>query len=136
LLSLLLDNKEVGIDVDRKDITDITVKELNEAEKEQPEVKEIKEYEIRGEARKFYIDGYDCVIGIIVGILAIAVFGWIFHKSLKKGIALLLLPDGMSIEGESLGAFLAAPLGTLFGMFISAGIRMIIRETFLNKRAN
>jgi len=69
---------------------------------------------------------------MVIGIISIAVFGWIFHKSFKKGIALLLLPDGMSIEGESLGAFLAAPLGTLFGMFLSASIRTIAK-TFLKK---
>ncbi|OUM64226.1 hypothetical protein PIROE2DRAFT_9068 [Piromyces sp. E2] len=134
-----IENKEdIGIVVERKDISDITVKELSEAEKEKekPKTQELKEYEVKGEARKFYINGYDCVIGIIVGIISIAVFGWIFHKDFKKGIALLILPDGMSIEGESLGAFLAAPLGTLFGMFLSAFIRMIARETFLNKKAN
>jgi len=88
--------------------------------------------EFKGEARKFYINGYDGVVGIVVGIISIVIFGWIFHKDFGKGVALLLLPDGMSIEGESLGAFLSAPLGTLFGMFISAGVRTLYNE-IINK---
>ena len=85
-----------------------------------------KTYAINGEERKFYINGYDCVIGMVVGIISIAIFGWIFHKDFYEGLALLLLPSGMSVEGESLGAFLAAPLGTLFGIFVSAGIRTLV----------
>lgn len=65
---------------------------------------------------------------MVIGIIAIVIFGWIFHKDFNKGLALLLLPDGMSIEGESLGAFLAAPLGTLSGMFLSAGIRTLVNS--------
>ncbi|OUM70300.1 hypothetical protein PIROE2DRAFT_52825 [Piromyces sp. E2] len=121
----LVDEKEIGIVVDSSDVT-----------KKEQKSQETIENEIEGEPRNFYINGYDCVVGMIVGILAIVIFGWMFHKDLKKGISLLLLPDGMSIEGESLGAFLAAPLGTLFGMFLSASIRMLINQTFLNKKEN
>ncbi|ORX81546.1 hypothetical protein BCR32DRAFT_220143 [Anaeromyces robustus] len=122
--------ENIGVVVDGMDISNMKVNDHNkETLQKESDIKNIKkEYEIKGEPRDFYIDGYDCIVGMILGILSIAIFGWIFHKSLKKGIALLLLPDGMSVEGESLGAFLAAPLGTLFGMFISAGIRMIIRK--------
>jgi len=119
---LILDENEnrenFGIVIDKKS-------EMMELQR-----KDIKKsvYEIKDEPRKFYINGYDCVIGIFIGIITIIIFGWIFHKDFNKGLALLILPDGMSIEGESFGAFLAAPLGTLFGMFISACIRTIIKR--------
>jgi Na+/proline symporter len=118
-LNIVVDEKTVDI-VDFKEDGD--KKEIEKLDRKE------KSSEIKGEPRKFYINGYDCVIGIVVGIISIAIFGWIFHKDFKKGLALLLLPDGMSIEGESLGAFLAAPLGTLFGIFVSAGIRTLYNE--------
>lgn len=115
-------SKESLENIDNKSIS---INEKKEIEKEKEEE--------RGEERVFYVQGSDVVFGMAIGIISIVLFGWGFHKSFKKGLELLLLPDGMSVEGESLGAFLAAPFGTLLGIFVAASIRTLVRQTILNK---
>ena len=70
-------------------------------------------------------NGLDFVVGIIGGISSIIGFGAVFHGNILDGIKLLGLPNGLSALGESMGAFIAAPVGSTVFMLLSWKIRTL-----------
>lgn len=63
-----------------------------------------------------------------IGFLTVFVFGTIFYNGdAYAGISLIALPEGLYIQDYSvLGAFLAAPLGSLGFTFVAFGIRGLV----------
>lgn len=72
----------------------------------------------------YFLNGVDAVGGAVGGFLTVFIFGTILYDSAAKGIALIGLPNGLYIDDYSvLGAFFAAPLGSLGWTFVTCGIR-------------
>lgn len=117
-------NDTLAIGVDEQDIT------CNDEKTNNSMIQDNEKCEKNTYVKKndFYINGIDGIVGMIMGIISIILFGWAFHKSFEEGIKLLVLPNGMSVEGESLGVFLSAPIGTFVGMIISAFVRWSFRK--------
>ncbi|KAJ1568026.1 hypothetical protein HK405_003867 [Cladochytrium tenue] len=81
-----------------------------------------------------YLTGLDFMVGCIGGLFSVFLFGLGFsHGDAAYAISLLGLPNGMSVPGESLGVFLAAPAGSMLFMFLSAAVRRPV-ERFLLRR--
>ncbi|KAJ3055491.1 hypothetical protein HK097_010350 [Rhizophlyctis rosea] len=74
------------------------------------------------------LNGFDFVVSVVGGFVSVVGFGWVFEGSFEYGIKLLGLPNGLSKSGESIGAFVAAPLGALVFMFLSSFIRRPIMK--------
>ncbi|TPX35067.1 hypothetical protein SmJEL517_g02485 [Synchytrium microbalum] len=72
--------------------------------------------------------GMDYILGFIGGMLGVIGFGWIEGGSLDYGVNLLTLPNGLDKPGESLGAFLVAPVVSVLVMALSAFARFIVRR--------
>ncbi|CDU26326.1 uncharacterized protein SPSC_06520 [Sporisorium scitamineum] len=72
----------------------------------------------------YFLNGVDAVGGAVGGFFTVFIFGTIFFGSAAKGIALIGLPTGLYVDDYSvLGAFFAAPLGSLGWTFVTCGIR-------------
>ncbi len=79
----------------------------------------------------YFINWIDALTGGIGGLLGIFIFGSIFYKDAKKGIELLGLPQGLYDGDYSvLGAFIVAPLSSIFFTFLSFGIRLGVLWAF------
>ncbi|OMH80952.1 hypothetical protein AX774_g5605 [Zancudomyces culisetae] len=75
-----------------------------------------------------FIEEFDACVGAIGGILSVGIFGTIYYGNAKDGWGLLMLPDGLYMDDYSvLGAFLAAPIGSL----IFTGLGFCLRSVFL-----
>ena len=72
----------------------------------------------------YFLNGVDAVGGAVGGFLTVFIFGTIFYHSASEGIKLIGLPNGLYIDDYSvLGAFFAAPLGSLGWTFVTCAIR-------------
>ncbi|PWY99472.1 hypothetical protein BCV70DRAFT_227289 [Testicularia cyperi] len=85
--------------------------------------------------RLYFINGFDAFVGAVGGFFTVFVFGTIFYGDAAQGISLLGLPNGLYLDDFSvLGAFFAAPLGSLGFTFVAflarAGVMYVVcRQT-------
>lgn len=74
----------------------------------------------------YYLNWIDVLLGGIGGLFGVFIFGSIFYHNAKDGIELIGLPSGLYITDYSvLGAFIVAPLSSIFFTFLSFGVRLI-----------
>ncbi|CAO1635345.1 unnamed protein product [Sympodiomycopsis kandeliae] len=80
-----------------------------------------------GLSRKLYfLNGFDVFVGACGGFFTVFVFGAIFFRDAYEGLRLIILPQGLYVEDYSvLGAFFAAPLGSLGWTFVGFGLRYV-----------
>ncbi|KAJ3272550.1 hypothetical protein HK104_004454 [Borealophlyctis nickersoniae] len=69
------------------------------------------------------LNGVDFIVGVVGGFIGVIGFGWVYGGSIQFGGQLLGVPHGLNATGESIGAFVAAPVGSAVFMFLSALIR-------------
>ncbi|KAI9203030.1 uncharacterized protein BJ171DRAFT_425841 [Polychytrium aggregatum] len=72
------------------------------------------------------VNGFDFLLGFVGSILSVFFFGWIWEGNAMAGLLLLMPP--LSVPGESIGAFLIAPIAGIFFSVLSAYIRRGIRR--------
>ncbi|KAK0565870.1 hypothetical protein OC861_003531 [Tilletia horrida] len=74
----------------------------------------------------WWLNGFDVFVGACGGFFTVFLFGTAFYGGdAIKGGALISLPEGLYIEDYSvLGAFLAAPIGSVGWSFIAFGFRV------------
>lgn len=77
--------------------------------------------------RLYFLNGVDVFVGAAGGFFTIFVFGAIFYRDAYQGLRLIVLPNGLYpvYDYSVLGAFLAAPLGSLGWTFAGFGLRYI-----------
>ncbi|EPQ27514.1 uncharacterized protein PFL1_05052 [Pseudozyma flocculosa PF-1] len=75
-----------------------------------------------------FLNGFDAFFGAVGGFFTVFVFGTVFYDGdAGKGIALLALPEGLYVTDYSvLGAFFAAPLGSVGFTFVACGLRALV----------
>lgn len=72
----------------------------------------------------YFLNGVDAVGGAVGGFFTVFLFGTAFYGSAEQGIKLIGLPEGLYIDDNSvLGAFFAAPLGSLGWTFATFAVR-------------
>lgn len=72
----------------------------------------------------YWLNGFDAFFGAFGGFFTVFVFGAIFYRDAYQGLRLIILPNGLYIDDYSvLGAFFAAPLGSLGFTFVGFGLR-------------
>ncbi|PWN46831.1 hypothetical protein IE53DRAFT_407783 [Violaceomyces palustris] len=78
-----------------------------------------------GLVKRFYwLNGFDAFVGALGGFFTVFIFGTIFYGNATDGGKLLGLPNGLYIDDFSvLGAFFAAPLGSIGWTFAAFGAR-------------
>ncbi|CAI2165558.1 14386_t:CDS:2 [Funneliformis geosporum] len=72
----------------------------------------------------YFINSIDALVGGIGGLFGVFIFGSILYNSAKMGIELLGLPSLYNNDYSVLGAFVAAPLASIFFTFLSFGVRL------------
>ncbi|RHZ81112.1 hypothetical protein Glove_123g158 [Diversispora epigaea] len=73
----------------------------------------------------YFLNWFDALIGGIGGMFSVFIFGSIYFGNVKDGINLILLPNGLYSDDYSvLGAFIAAPFGSLFFTFFAFLLRL------------
>ncbi|CAG8551145.1 11705_t:CDS:2 [Funneliformis caledonium] len=72
----------------------------------------------------YFINGIDALVGGIGGLFGVFAFGSILYNSAKMGFELLGLPSLYNNDYSVLGAFVAAPLASIFFTFLSFGVRL------------
>ncbi|RGB41237.1 hypothetical protein C1646_649619 [Rhizophagus diaphanus] len=73
----------------------------------------------------YFLNWIDVLLGGIGGLFGVFIFGSIFYHNAKDGIELIGLPLGLYITDYSvLGAFIVAPLSSIFFTFLSFGVRL------------
>jgi hypothetical protein len=84
----------------------------------------------------YYLNWIDALLGGIGGLFGVFIFGTIFFHNAKDGIELIGLPSGLYITDYSvLGAFIVAPLSSIFFTFLSFGVRLSIMWVFAKIRS-
>ncbi|KAJ3281612.1 hypothetical protein HDU76_008885, partial [Blyttiomyces sp. JEL0837] len=74
-----------------------------------------------------FFNGLDFVVGTFGGMLSVVFFGAAFsHGDWGYAVSLLGLPNQISVAGESLGVFIAAPAGSVVFMVVCALIRRAV----------
>lgn len=74
----------------------------------------------------YFLRGFDVFCGALGGFFTVFIFGAIFYRDAYEGIRLIILPNGLYIDDYSvLGAFFAAPLGSLGWTFVGFGLRYV-----------
>ncbi|KAN0065791.1 hypothetical protein ACQY0O_000921 [Thecaphora frezii] len=82
----------------------------------------------------YFLNGFDAFVGAIGGFFTVFVFGTIFYGDAKQGISLLGLPNGLYIDDYSvLGAFFAAPLGSIGFTFAACVVRAAATWVYCQK---
>ncbi|SOV08893.1 uncharacterized protein UDID_04648 [Ustilago sp. UG-2017a] len=72
----------------------------------------------------YFLNGVDAVGGAVGGFLTVFLFGTAFYGNAADGIKLVGLPNGLYLDDFSvLGAFFAAPLGSIGWTFATCAIR-------------
>lgn len=72
----------------------------------------------------YFLNGVDAVGGAVGGFLTVFLFGTAFYGNAADGIKLIGLPNGLYLDDFSvLGAFFAAPLGSIGWTFATCAIR-------------
>lgn len=76
----------------------------------------------------YFLNGVDVVVGAAGGFFTIFVFGAIFYRDAYEGLRLIVLPNGLYpvYDYSVLGAFFAAPLGSIGWTFAGFGIRYVL----------
>lgn len=81
-------------------------------------------------------NGLDFCVGVFGGVFSIVLFGTLFNGGdVIKGVQLLGLPNGMSVPGESMGAFLSAPVGSVAFMLGFWILRRIVFSGHVEKES-
>ncbi len=81
---------------------------------------------------KLQPNGIDFCAAVFGGLFCVVTLGTIMNGGdVGSGFTLLSLPNGLSKSGESIGAFIAAPVGSLLFFFGSCFIRRLIASLFL-----
>ena len=79
----------------------------------------------------WFLNGFDAFVGACGGWLTTFIFGTIFYGNATEGGQLVILPNGLSIDDYSvLGAFFAAPLGSLGFTFVGLAARAAVMWIF------
>jgi Na+/proline symporter len=74
----------------------------------------------------YFLNGFDVFCGGVGGFLTVFIFGTIFYGNAYQGISLIVLPEGLyTTDYSTLGAFFAAPLGSLGWTFAAFGARYV-----------
>ncbi|CAO1626544.1 unnamed protein product [Parajaminaea phylloscopi] len=74
-----------------------------------------------------FLNGIDVVVGAAGGFFTVFVFGAIFYRDAYQGLRLIVLPNGLFpvYDYSVLGAFFAAPLGSVGWTFAGFGLRYV-----------
>lgn len=83
----------------------------------------------------YFLNGFDAFTGAVGGFFTVFVFGTIFYGSASEGIKLLGLPNGLYLDDFSvLGAFFAAPLGSIGFTFAAFAVRAGVMWVWCKQR--
>lgn len=82
----------------------------------------------------YFLNGFDVFFGAVGGFLTVFIFGTIFYDNAGDGISLLGLPNGLYVDDYSvLGAFFAAPLGSVGFTFVALAVRAAFTWLYCKK---
>ncbi|KAJ1654671.1 hypothetical protein IWQ61_005441 [Dispira simplex] len=87
---------------------------------------------IKGSER--YYNGWEAFLGCIGGLVSVIIFGWIYYGDFIEGINVFILSKGLFVEDESiLGAFIVAPLSSVFTTALVSGLRIVFVKYILKR---